>query len=251
MDAYERRVRIMELLERHGKVSINSLAQELGVSRVTARGDLDALEKRGLLVRTHGGAVYPENHGLARLVSRTIHEREAEKEAIAALAITLIQDGATVLIDAGSTTAILARRLRQRRLTVVTNSVPVLQELAGQSSIELLVSGGALRRPDMALIGQVSRAFYEQIRADVVFFGATAFSLDKGVSCANLIEAETKRHMIASGQTICLLADSAKAGKVALAHVCDWDEVDILITDRMEAEDREAMAKLGVRVMTP
>jgi DeoR/GlpR family transcriptional regulator of sugar metabolism len=155
-----------------------------------------------------------------------------------------------VLIDSGSTTAILASHLKDMRLTVITNSVLVLQELAASETVELLVCGGALRKPDMALIGEIARSFYEQLNADIIFLGATGYSVEKGVSCANLIEAQTKKHMIKSARKVCLLADSSKRDKAALAHVCDWEDIDILITDSLDTADRKALAGYGVEVKT-
>ena len=84
-----------------------------------------------------------------------------------------------------------------------------------------------------------------------MFLGATSFSIQKGISCTNLIEAETKRNMMKSGLKVCLLADSSKLGKVSLAHICDWEDIDILITDFIDPEDRESLEGMGVEVLTP
>jgi DeoR/GlpR family transcriptional regulator of sugar metabolism len=250
VNGYERKVEIEKLLEEKGKVNINQLAEKFGVTKVTIRSDIDSLETRGLLVRTHGGAVLPENHHLVRRITHTLHERRKEKEEIARVARTLIEPGSTVLIDSGSTTAILARHLKDMRLTVITNSVLVLQELAESETVELLVCGGALRKPDMALIGEIARSFYEQLNADIVFLGANGFSVEKGISCANLIEAQTKMHMIKSAGKVCLLADSSKQDRAALAHICDWEDIDIIITDNLKTADRKALAGYGVEVKT-
>jgi len=250
VNGYERKIEMVRLLEEEGKVNINQLAETFGVTKVTIRSDIDSLETRGLLVRTHGGAVLPENHHLVRRFDHTLHERRKEKEGIARIARTLIEPGSTVLIDSGSTTAILARYLKDMRLTVITNSVLVLQELAGSETVELLICGGALRKPDMALIGEIARSFYEQLNADIVFLGANGYSVEKGISCANLIEGQTKKHMIKSARKVCLLADSSKQDKAALAHFCDWEDIDILITDSLGAADQEALADYGVEVKT-
>lgn len=251
MRAFERKLQIMQILRGEGHVHINQLAQALRVSRVSIRSDLDALQTRGLLVRTHGGAVLPENQELVRQISRTVHEMKAEKQAIGRLAAEMVEPGSTILVDAGSTTAALVRFLRDTPLTVITNSIPVLQELIGASNIELLVAGGALRRSDLALIGEIARCFYEQVHADLLFLGATGFSVQNGVSCANLIEAQTKKHMVKCAGRVCLVADSSKLGRNALAQVCGWEEVDALVTDAIGAEDRSALTLYGVDVITP
>jgi DeoR/GlpR family transcriptional regulator of sugar metabolism len=251
VNSFERKKHILDKLRGDGTVSINSLADALGVTRVTIRTDLDTLEQRGLLLRTHGGAVVPEHYHLARHIDSTLQERRQEKEAIAKLAAAQVEDGSTLILDAGSTTAIAARFLVDRRITVVTNSLLVLQELSASETVELLVAGGALRKPDLALIGSLSQHVFERLHPDLVFLGANGFCVERGVTCANLIEAETKRFMIKSANRVLLLADSSKSGRTALAHVCDWDEIDVLVTDRLSGEDREALSGLGVEVMTP
>lgn len=251
VNGYERKILINNILKSEGRIQINELAERLEVTKVTVRSDLDDLEKRGLLVRTHGGAILAENQQLVRLISKTISEREQEKAAIAQLAAEIIEPGSTILIDSGSTTHFLAREIRDMRLTVITNSILVIRDLSGSDSIELLVSGGALRKESMALIGQISRSFFEQFHADIVFLGATSLSVEKGVSCSNIIEAETKRNMIKCGVKVCLLADSTKSGKISMAHICDWGDIDVLITDSMSAEDDTAFEQHGVKVIKP
>jgi len=249
MNAYERKIAIVKMLEKDEKVQINSLAEQFNVTRVTIRTDLDDLEKRGLLVRTHGGAVPAENKQIIRLISKTIHEREKEKESIARAASKLVKPGSTVMIDSGSTTSFLPRFLSNIKLTVVTNSLIVMQELSGAANIELLVSGGALRRFSMALIGETSKFFFSQINAEILFLGATSVSMEKGVTCSNLLEAATKKNMIESCEKICLLVDSSKFGKVSMAHICDWENIDTLITDSISEKDKLFLSDIGVEVI--
>ena len=249
VNGFERKEKIQKTIKETGSVSINSLAKEFGVTKVTVRSDLDELARLGLVMRTHGGGVSPENLRLTRLVADTIHEKTEQKQAIAEAAARFIQPGNTILIDSGSTTAFLARLVKHLRITVITNSILVLQELIASESVELFVPGGALRKQDLALIGEVSRFFLSQVRADLVFLGATSYSFEKGISCANLIEGETKKSMITCGLKTCLLADSSKAGKVALAHVCDWDDIDVFITDSIEDGPRRRLEESGVEVV--
>jgi len=249
MNAYERKIAIVKMLEKDEKVQINSLAEQFNVTRVTIRTDLDDLEKRGLLVRTHGGAVPAENKQIIRLISKTIHEKEKEKESIAHAASKLVKPGSTVMIDSGSTTSFLPRFLANIKLTVITNSLIVMQELSGAANIELLVSGGALRRFSMALIGETSKFFFSQINADILFLGATAVTLEKGITCSNLIEAATKKNMIDSCEKTCLLVDSSKFGKVAMAHICNWEDIDVLVTDSISAKDKLFLSDMGIEVI--
>ncbi|MBT3273760.1 MAG: DeoR/GlpR transcriptional regulator [Spirochaetales bacterium] len=249
MDSYERKTEVHNILKKKGRIRINEVADQLGVTKVTIRADLDDLEKRGLLVRIHGGAILAENDQLIRQIATTLHEREKEKTIIAKLAVEIIRPNSTILLDSGSTTHTLARQISDMKLTVVTNSTLVLQDLLGSDSIELIVSGGVLRKQSMALIGPVAHGFFSLLTADTLFLGATGYSLEKGVSCSNFIEAETKKRMMGSGAKVCLLVDSSKAGIASLAHVCDWDDIDILITDSITDDDRSELERLGVEVM--
>ena len=249
MKSYERKKIILEILEKEGKVHIRDLAERLKVTKVTIRTDLDDLEKRGFLVRTHGGAVVPEDQHFIRLITKTINENKKEKESIAKLASRIIEPGSTIMIDSGSTTAYLAKYIKNMKLTVITNSMLILHELSSSNTVQLLVSGGVLRKPSMAFIGGISRYFYEQLHADILFLGATGYSLERGISCSNIIEAETKKYMIKSALKVCFLADSSKSGKIAMSHICDWDEIDVFVTDCITDDEKLKLSEYGVEVL--
>lgn len=250
MNATERKRKIMELLETRESLEVVELTELFSISKVTARNDLDDLEAKGLLVRTHGGAVLAEKHDLVRLISDTINENRDKKKRVCALAARLVEPGQNIIIDSGSTTLHMAKHVAARPITVITNSVLVIQELMHAEQVELIMTGGVLRRQSMSLMGAYARHSFEQIRADILFLGASGVSLDRGITCTNLIEAETKHAMIRSVTKVCLLVDSSKFGKVSLAKVCDWDSVDILVTDEIDSETRASLESLGVQVIT-
>ena len=246
----ERKEAIVKELHEEGRVLVTTLAERFQVTRVTIRKDLESLENRGVLERTHGGAVPAERPGYLRLISETIHENAEKKEKIASLAVKLVQPYTTLLIDSGSTTGFLARKIKDMYLTVFTNSVLVLQELSGSESIELIVTGGALRRPSMALMGEAARLLLSRLHSDIMFLGATAYHHEHGISCTNLIEAETKRAMIKSASRVCLVADSTKMGKISTALVCGWEDIDIFVTDSISREDKRRLTACGVEIYT-
>jgi DeoR/GlpR family transcriptional regulator of sugar metabolism len=250
MNSIERKRRIIELLETRESVEVVELTDLFAISKVTARNDLDDLEAKGLLVRTHGGAVMAERHDLVRLISNTINENSDKKKKICAMAARLVDPGQNIIIDSGSTTVHLAQYIANRPITVITNSVLVVQELLGAEQVELIVAGGVLRRQSMAFMGAYARHSFEQIRADILFLGASSVSLEHGITCTNMIEADTKHAMIRSVSKVCLLVDSSKFGKVALAKICDWDSVDILVTDDMDPAIRTQLEAQGVQVIT-
>ncbi|MDY7027306.1 MAG: DeoR/GlpR family DNA-binding transcription regulator [Spirochaetota bacterium] len=250
MLAGQRKERIAELVTQNGRVFVADLAEQFGVTRVTIRNDLESLENRGVLERTHGGAISAENPGFLRYITDTIHENADKKEAIADAAARMIEPSTTVMIDSGSTTAYLARRIRDHHVTVVTNSALVAQELVNAEPVELLITGGALRRPSMAYIGEPARLFLSQTRTDLMFLGATGFDIEHGISCTNLIEAETKRSMMKSSLKVCLVADSSKLGKVSMARICGWEDIDVFISDDIDPELAERLELLGVETIS-
>jgi len=250
MNSIERKRRIMELLETRESIEVVELTDLFSISKVTARNDLDDLEAKGLLVRTHGGAVMAERHDLVRLISDTINENSDKKKKICAMAAKLVEPGQNIIIDSGSTTVHLAQYVANRPITVITNSVLVVQELMGAEQVELIVAGGVLRRQSMAFMGAYARHSFEQIRADILFLGASGVTLEQGITCTNMIEADTKHAMIRSVTRVCLLVDSTKFGKVSLAKVCDWDSVDILVTDEIDPDLRFQLEARGVQVIT-
>lgn len=159
MNPAARRNAILSELEARGSVLVADLATSLGVSKVTIRSDLDEMESRGLLVRTHGGAITAESRGSSRFISQTIHEYAKEKRSIASSAIDLIKDGQSVIIDNGSTTVHIAPFLVEREVTVMTSSLLVMGELMHAESVDLLMAGGILRRPSMGLMGNHTKEF--------------------------------------------------------------------------------------------
>lgn len=241
LNVHARRQAILSKLSRQQYLDVNSLAEEFSVTVVTIRNDFDNLEQRGLLVRTHGGAILPEDQSIARRFSTTINENRERKEKIARLAKTLVVPGSTIIIDAGSTGAILAHELKGLELTVITNSIPVIHELQDETSIEVIVVGGVLRRSGLSMIGSFSRSILQSVNADLYFMGSTAFDSRKGVSCPNIMESQTKQFMMEATDKVCVIADSTKIDQVALATVCGWDEIDYFVTDELPPAYRELL----------
>ena len=251
MNPAARKKEIISPLEQAGSVQVADLARTLKVSKVTIRSDLDEMGQRGLLVRTHGGAITAERQGSSRFVSVTINEYADEKKAIAKIAASLVKGGQSIIIDNGSTTVHVAPFVSELPITVMTSSLLVVQQLMHAEKVDLLMAGGILRRPSMGLMGNYTKEFYRQIHADWCFLGASGYSAAHGIFCTNLIEADSKQTMIKSASKVCLLSDSSKMERLSLAKVCDWDAIDYLITDAIEAETRSALEEQGVKVLTP
>ena len=249
MNSAERKQAILQLLQEKESIHVDELSQRFKVSRVTIRGDLDNLQQKGLLVRTHGGAMLPEKRDFIRIISDTIHESAKEKESIAKLAASLVNPGQAIIIDSGSTTMHMAKYLADKEITVATNSLLVMQQLMNEEHINLVMIGGSLRRYSMSAIGGLARSCLSQIHADWLFLGGSGFSVEKGISCSNLVEADTKQAMIQSSEHVCLVADSSKIGKVSFANVTDWSHIEVLVTDRIDTETRVCLEGYGVKVL--
>lgn len=249
MNAVKRKIKILELLKEHESVEVDQLTDLFGISKVTVRGDLDDLERKGMLIRTHGGAMLPENLELVRRLANTLEEHKAEKFAICQAALRMIETGMNIIIDSGSTTVHLAKLVKTMQLTVITNSVLVLQELMNSDTVELLVAGGMLRKPSLSFMGEPASFVFDQIHADILFLGVSGFSIERGITCTNIIEAKTKKHMIRNASKVVLLADSSKLERMFIANVCDWDAIDYFITNDLPSEAIQRLAERGVKVI--
>jgi DeoR/GlpR family transcriptional regulator of sugar metabolism len=249
MNKLKRQIKIIEELKSKGVVNINHLHEILEVSKVTIRSDIEELDQKGYLVKTRGGGILSNNRNLVRLIEKTIHEYEYEKDLIAQTAAKMIKPGMRVIIDSGSTTSFLPRYLKELNLTVITNSLIVVHELCGLENINLIVSGGSLRHESQSLIGISSLSFFDAVNADILFLGATGFTVDRGTSASTIMEAETKKMMISSSKEVYLLIDSSKFGKNSLSRICRTSELTGVITDRISDKMVQQLKEQNVSVL--
>lgn len=228
----ERQSRIVRLITERRTVSIVELCALFGVSDMTIRRDLRRLEERGILQRTHGGAeLLKQPPGDLPYYARE-HEQVQEKEAIARLAASLIEDGETIVLDAGTTVASLARLLVHKRdLTVITNSVHVVNELIGSNGVTVISTGGTLWAPTISMVGPLAVSALRRFTADKAFLATPAISLEAGMTNSNLYEAEVKATMIEIARERTLLVDHTKFGRTSYAVVAPLSALNRLITD--------------------
>jgi DeoR family fructose operon transcriptional repressor len=253
MYAEERQQAIAELVGRRGRVSVVDLAQRFDVTTETVRRDLSALERLRLLRRVHGGAVPVDT---LTMVETGLKDRDAanieQKRRIAARAVELIPaSGATVLMDAGSTTARLVADLpREVELTVITHAVPIAARLAGYPQVELHLLPGRVRRTTQAAVGIETVQALQALRVDIAFMGTNGISVGHGLSTPDRDEAAAKRAMVESAQQVVVLADATKIGLERTVRFAELDEVDVLVTDdAITAADRKAFESTGMEVV--
>ena len=249
MDINERRKEIVNILGDRDYVTVEEFSRVLSVSAVTIRTDLSALEREGILIRTHGGAMRSEKKAKERYISNTLGEFEEEKKAVARKASSLIQDGYTVIIDSGSTTIHLTRYLKDRNITVVTNNVLVMELLQNEESINVVALGGSLRRASMGTIGPLANEAVKAMNVDIYFMGAAAYT-EETITSSDMIESELKRNMIHASDKVVFLADSSKYGKKAFSTICSWDDIDTFVVDKIDPDFRRRLEEKGVEVIS-
>lgn len=253
MYAEERQQAIAQLVVARGRVSVTELAEEFAVTTETVRRDLGALERLGLLRRVHGGAVPAASLSAmeSRLDERDVtHAREKERIAVAA-ARFLPDDGGTIAIDAGSTTARLVSFIPpDRRLTAFTHGVPIAAKLAPLPGVELHLLPGRVRPTTQAAVGSLTIQVLQRLRVDVVFLGTNGVTEAHGMSTPDSEEAAVKRALVRAARRVVVLADSTKLGREATMSFAALDDVDVLVTDaEPTAVPARVLAARGVEVV--
>lgn len=246
----ERRLRILELIRERKKLTVGELCKLLGVSPATVRADLRDLDREGLLVRTHGGAIERSRTSFEQVSSQRSTVNLAAKQAIAAEAERLVHDGDTILLDTGTTTVELARRLLGRReLTVVTNDLEIAGVLEEAPGVQVILLGGTLRKGFHCTVGPLGLRAAQDLRVDKAFMATNSLSLGVGATTPDLQHAETKKAMLAIARKIILLCDSSKIGRDSFARFAELEQIDMLITERLADADRAALEERGVEVL--
>ena len=248
----ERRRQIADRLRQHGSVSVAALETDFGISPMTARRDLDELERRGVARRTHGGAVLP---ALSRHEDSFLQRLEVAvdaKERLAAEAFGMIESGEAVFVDSSTTGYVAARRIVRENLqcTLLTNSMPVMQLVcdldAGQ--VEIIGAGGTLRKLTRSLVGPQAVRGIESHFADHVFFSVRGLTADGYLTDPDPLESEVKRAMIKRARQAVLLVDGSKFDRPALTQIAHVEEVAVIIAADVDEAALRPLARAGIEV---
>src|SRR5499433_3745834 len=240
----ERRREILELLRNDGRVLVRDLAKKFRTSLITIRKDLESLHHRGLLERTHGGAL-PLRTGA--LQDQTLREKERlhkhEKLRIAEAAVRMIRPGQVIILDSGTTTTAIARGCRQvRGLTIITNATNIAADLAG-SNIEVILTGGTLRKNSFSLVGPLAEESLQHLSADMLFL------VGYGLTTPNQLEARVNRAMAEAARRTIVVCDSSKFGRRSLSLIMPVSAVHEAITDRkVSKQDVKALRAAKVDI---
>ena len=251
MFAEERKQKILEYVRENRKATVQQLCDEYDVSSATIRNDLRELEGSGLLLRTHGGAIVKNKAKFELGTNEKKVLYRSEKAGIAEKALELIEDGDTIILDTGTTTLELAKKLgRKKNLTVVTNDLDTALVLDDIGLENVIMLGGPLRSGFHCSIGQAARHMLENLQVDKAFMGVNGFTFEKGASTPDLQHAEIKQSMVNSAAKVYLLFDHSKLGRKAFARFASLDEIDCVVTDEVRKEDVPLFEDAGIDLFT-
>lgn len=251
MFAQERQEKIAEMLKERSSIKVTEIANIFKVSESTIRRDLQEMEEMKLLTRTHGGAVGVNRTSFEPSFTDKREEHSNEKAHIAEIASSIIEDGDTIILDSGTTTLEIARRLKARNITVITNSIDIASELSEKESIETIVTGGSLRLTTRAMVGHITEGVLRNFRVDKAFIGTNGISIEDGITTPNHVEAQTKKAMMNSASKVIVVADSSKFNNVCFSVICPIRAVTTIITSNdLEEDIIKSYEEIGVDVIT-
>jgi len=237
----ERQKKIIDLLNVRKVLKMNELTEELDISVDTLRRDINALANQGKIVKIYGGIKLAEpKYGEPSMDERMI-DRLEEKETIARKCCEYIQDGDCIYIDSGSTTYHIAKYIKdKKKLTVITNSIPVITELMN-TDIELMIIGGKIRKDEQSVVTFEYIFNFHELNVLKAFICCSGITTERGISDYNLEEATTRKKMIELSKEVFVAADSSKFGRDVTIAIAPLDKIDAIVTDNLV--DRSYAAK--------
>lgn len=253
--ASDRRERIAGLIEQSGRVSVMDLAERFGVTDVSIRRDLTVLEDAGRLRRVHGGAVTAARGGRDSGYRVRLREHRDAKSRIGALAATMIRAGDIVVFDSGTTVAQVAAHIpgplrRPNAITIVTNSLPVIDEVGAWDSPHLICLGGLYLPEYQATVGPQTVADMRDLSADIVFIGCDGLTLETGLTTPHVLVAEVGATMATRAGRVVAVADGSKIGRRGFTPIVPLDAVEVLITDATaDPEELGRARELGLEIV--
>lgn len=247
----ERQKQILSLLTKQGRLSVSEIVGQFSISEATARRDLESLASQGKAQRVHGGVIAVEQAPPELPILQRQGEQSSEKLAIGKTVAQLIADGETVFLGSGTTVLEVARNLRDRKnLTVITNSLPVLNLLVGIKEITVISLGGMLRESELSFIGHITEQALTEIRVDKVIMGARGVSLEHGLTNDYLQETLTDRAILKIGREVIIAADHTKANRVSTVLLAPLNSIHLFVTDsKADKKFLQALKKQGINVI--
>lgn len=251
LSTFERRQQLLRYIEQARRVSVSTICERFQISEATARRDLGILAEQAKIQRVHGGAIAAIQAPPELPVYQRMAEQSEHKQRIGKLAADLIEEGDTVFLGTGTTVLEVARALPVRtELTVITNSLLILNELIDRPTVAVIALGGQFRRSELSMIGHITEQALADLRTDKVIIGIHAISVEDGLTNRYLPETMTDRRILQAGKQVIVVADHTKLGRVSTVSVAPLSVLDTLVTDVDAPPDFVATLKLrGVRVL--
>ena len=249
MTLLERHSIILELLREFGKVDVADLSSKLKVSAVTIRKDLDLLEEKKLLYRTHGGAILADPYIATRKVSEKEKLRPEVKRRIGLKAVELLSPQDALIIASGTTVQAFARCIENMKLTVITSAMNVAMELLDKPDIEIIQLGGIIRHSSASAVSEYAIRMLDNFSCSKLFLCVDGIDPEYGLSTTHIQEACLNQAMIAAATKTIVLADSSKFGRRGFSKICNMSDIDWVITDSgISPKMLEAIEEQGVKV---
>jgi len=247
----ERHQRILQMVTENGRVDIDVVSAELGVSAMTTRRDLALLEADGALRRVYGGATRVNSGSYEPPFPVRAKLHAPAKQQIGAAVAALVDDGQTVILDGGTTAMAVAEHLACRHITVCTPSLRVAGVLVSSATVRLMITGGMVRLGEQSLVGPAASSMLEDYHFDLYIMTVSALDVDQGFTEWHPEDAAVKRTALASSSRCIVACDSSKIGRTAFARVCPLSSAQLLVTDsRIADEQRAALEAHGLQVVT-
>ncbi len=238
MLAIERRNKILAMLQRDSRVVVSDLSTSFNVTEETIRRDLEKLEKEGFAKKTYGGAIINESLNVDLPYTVRKKANVTNKQYIAEIISSMIEDGDHIMMDASSTAVYAAKHLKNKKnITIITNSIEILLELSEVAGWKVLSTGGALREGSLSLVGYQAEKMITNYHVDKAIISCKGIDMEKGITDSNEMDAQIKKLMLDSANIKILAADNSKFNKISFTKIGDLADVDILITDS-ELDDK-------------
>lgn len=256
----QRYQKILDLMKDTGSIRGTELQKELNVSSETVRRDLENMESQGLLRRARGGAflnkdtVMENRYNLYTPFGIRDQENSQNKNEIAEFAVNFIREGQSIALDSGTTAFALARSIKSKfkKLTVVTNSIAITNELADAKGITLIVTGGVYRPEEAAFVSDIAGIIFSKLNIDLFFLTTCGISVESGITYQRMDEIIVQEKMMEASNRTIVIADSSKLGVNSLVKMCDIDKISMIITDSSaEMSQIEPFIKAGIKVEKP
>jgi DeoR/GlpR family transcriptional regulator of sugar metabolism len=249
----ERQNKILEILKQEKRVSVDKLVKMLYVSQATVRRDLEAMSKKGLLKRTHGGAIlFSSSNEESSLFIRE-ETMKKEKREIAEKCVELLKSNLSIFIDASSTVSNIIPLLTQfQYLTLITNGLSTALLIDKKTEFKVFVPGGFVHNQSNSILGDVAVRTIGELYCDVFIFSCAGIDIKQGITEASLEQSEIKKTMMKNAKTKILLADSSKFGKVFLSRLCDCSSqsIDVIITDKgIDQKYIDQIHEIGIKLI--